>query len=307
MHISALDPASPEAAKLLWLWDACMYVCIFVLAVVTVSILYILIRYRLRDGREPRQTTGNRKIEIAWTAIPLCLVALLFGLSVVTARTVDHPVRRSPDVVVTGHQWWWEVRYPASQVVTANELHLPARRDVLVEVASADVVHDFWVPRLSRKVDANPGLPNFIWMTPQQTGVYSGFCAEFCGAQHAWMLSRTVVEEPADYDAWIAHQAQPAAEPASGDAAAGRKRFAELTCANCHSIRGLNQQKQYGPDLTHLATRASLAAERLPNTPENLRRWLHEPQVIKPGCFMPNLNLSDPDLTQLTAFLETLR
>jgi len=307
MHLSAFDPATPEAAKLLWLWNACMYVCIFILAVVTLSILYILVRYRRRSSREPRQTTGNKALEITWTAVPLGLVALLFVWSVMTARAVDRPLR-APDIVVTGHQWWWEVRYPAAQVITANEVHLPQGSNFLLQIDSVDVVHDYWVPRLSRKVDAVPGKSNFIWMTPQLTGVFSGFCAEYCGNQHAWMLSRAVVQNQADYTAWLAHQSEPAKEPAGGDASAGRKLFGQLTCTNCHTIRGISEiQKEYGPDLTHLASRQMLAGERIANTPENLRDWLHQPQVIKPGCFMPTLKLSDQDLTQLTAFLETLQ
>jgi cytochrome c oxidase subunit 2 len=306
MHLSVFDPASPEAAHLLWLWNACMYVCAFILAVVTISIFYILLRYRRRDDREPDQTTGNKTLEIAWTAIPLALVALLFALSVVTARAVDHSVRKAADIVVTGHQWWWEVRYPPT-VITANEIHIPAGREVLIEIDAADVIHDFWAPRLARKVDAVPGHPNFIWIRADHPGVFAGACAEYCGTQHAWMRFRVVAQDQPSYEAWLAHQSENALTPLNGDAALGAKRFGELTCANCHAIRGINNQQQYAPDLTHVAGRQMLAAERLDNTQQNLRDWLHEPNVLKPGCYMPNLKLSDQDLTRLTAFLETLR
>ncbi|HXS95439.1 MAG TPA: cytochrome c oxidase subunit II [Candidatus Limnocylindrales bacterium] len=308
MHLSVFSPASPEAARLLWLWDACMYVCGFILAVVTLSMLYILVRYRRRGGNdpEPDQTTGNRKLEIAWTAVPLALVGLLFGLSVMTARGVDHPIRRAADIVVNAHQWWWEVRYPGD-VVTANEIHIPLQQETLIEIDAADVIHDFWVPQLTRKIDAVPGRKNFVWMRPEQTGVFSGACAEYCGAQHAWMRFRVVVEPAQTYQSWLGTQSAPAAAPAGGDAAAGRKLFGNLTCANCHNIRGINSQRQYAPDLTHVASRQMLAADRLENTPQNLRQWMKEPNVIKPGCYMPNLKLSGNDLTQLTAFLETLR
>jgi cytochrome c oxidase subunit II len=283
-----------------------MYVCGFILAVVTLSLLYILIRYRRRNGAEPDQTTGNRELEIAWTAVPLVLVGLLFGLSVVAARDVDHPLRRTPDIVVTGHQWWWEVRYPGN-VVTANEIHVPVGREMLIQIDAADVIHDFWVPRLSRKIDAVPGHPNFIWMRAEQSGVFSGACAEYCGAQHAWMRFRVIVDDPGTYDSWLQQETAPAHEPAAGDAEAGRRLFGELTCANCHNVRGISSQRQYAPDLTHVAGRQMLAAERLENSAQNLKQWLHEPNVIKPGCYMPNLKLSANDLENLTAFLETLR
>jgi len=307
MHLSVLSPASPEAAHIVWLWNVCLYVCAFILAVVTISILYILVRYRKRDEAEPDQSTGNRTLEIAWTAVPIALVAVLFTLSVAIARTVNHPVDRPPDVIVTGHQWWWEIRYPQSKVTTANELHLPVGREMLIAVETADVIHDFWVPRLGRKIDAIPGRRNTVWIRATQPGEYQGACAEFCGAEHAWMRFAVVVESPAAYAAWLAHQAAPAARPVQGDAAEGARRFGELTCANCHNITGINAQKSYGPDLTHVASRETLAGERLRNTPENLTDWLRQPNIIKPNCFMPNLELSHRDLTVLTAFLETLR
>ncbi|HLH42092.1 MAG TPA: cytochrome c oxidase subunit II, partial [Bryobacteraceae bacterium] len=157
MHIAVLDPASPQAAKLLWLWNICFWICAFILALVTVAIVFVLARYRQRDGRLPSETSGGRRLEFAWTAIPIALVAALFVLSVVAARAVDQPVAREPDIVVAGHQWWWEVRYPSSGAITANELHIPVARDMLIAVESADVIHDFWAPRLGRKIDAIPG------------------------------------------------------------------------------------------------------------------------------------------------------
>ncbi len=283
-----------------------MWICGFILAVVTGSLVYILVRFRRRDDREPDQTTGNRTLEILWTAVPIALVTTLFVLSVFTARAVDRPLR-APDIVVTGHQWWWDVRYPAANGVTANEIHLPAGRDTLLEIDTADVVHDFWVPELSRKIDAVPGHRNYIWITPTRPATYFGACAEFCGPEHAWMRFRVVVDTPEAFDSWVAAQAASADSPAAEDAMRGRMRFTQLTCANCHAIRGVNPQQPYAPDLTHVGSRAMLAGERLANTPANLRDWLHEPNVIKPNCLMPNLNLSEQDLSALTAYLEGLR
>ncbi|HEY7334670.1 MAG TPA: cytochrome c oxidase subunit II [Bryobacteraceae bacterium] len=307
MHISVFDPASPQAANLLWLWKACMWVCVFIFAVVTASIAYMLVRYRQRDSNEPAQTGGNKKLEVAWTAIPIVLVTLLFVLSVVVARAVDRPVRREPDIVVTGHQWWWQVDYPAAGATTANEIHIPTGQDVLIAVESADVIHDFWVPRLGRKIDAIPGQRNFVWISAKQPGEYLGACAEFCGAQHAWMRFRVEAQNSAAYESWLAAQAGPAAEPSAVDATNGKQRFRQLTCANCHNINGVNPQKQYAPDLTHIAGRKMLAGELIQNTPENLRRWLREPNLIKPGSYMPNFHLDDKDLTDLTAYLAALK
>lgn len=286
-----------------------MWVCGFIFAIVTGGIIYALVRFRHRPGTRhtPAQVSGNTRLEVAWTAGPIALVTLLFVFSVAAARSVDQPVNRDPDVVVTGHQWWWQVNYPAAGVITANEVHIPVAADVLIEVDSADVIHDFWAPRLGRKIDAIPGKRNFIWIRANQAGVYSGACAEFCGAQHAWMRFRVVAEDAGAYRNWIGMQAQPARTAATAEEALGQTRFRELTCANCHNIRGVNSQQPFAPDLTHLAGRAMLAAERLPNTLENLKSWLHEPNLIKPDCLMPNLNLSASDLNALTAYLGSLQ
>ena len=307
MDISVFQPASAQARELLWLWDIGMWVCGVILAIVTCSIVYILIRYRRRDDREPPQTTGNTRLEVAWTAGPIALVTALFILSVVTARAVDKPIQRDPDIVVTGHQWWWEVRYPSANSITANEIHIPVDRDMLIAVESADVIHDFWVPRLGRKIDAIPGKRNFVWIRASQPGEYIGACAEYCGAEHAWMRFLVEAQDPQAYQYWLAAQSAPAMEPSAADAKLGQTRFRQLTCANCHDIRGFNSQEQYGPDLTHLASRKMLAANRLTNTTKNLRDWLHEPNIVKPNCLMPNLNLDDADLRDLTAYLGGLQ
>jgi cytochrome c oxidase subunit 2 len=307
MFVSIFHPASPQATDLLWLWDLCMVVCGFILAVVTGSILYILIRYRRRDDREPVQTHGNTRLEIVWTAVPVLLVSFLFVTSIMTARAIDRPVKRNPDIVVRGHQWWWEVEYPAAGLITANEIHVPIGRDMLIAVETADVIHDFWVPELGRKMDAIPGQRNFIWIRADRAGTYQGACAEFCGAQHAWMRFRVIAQEPAAFDQWAKAQAQPAAAPSTPDALQGQARFKELTCINCHNITGVNTQKPYAPDLTHVGSRKMLAAERLENNPENMRNWLFQPNIIKPNCLMPNLKLAPGDLTALTAYLESLQ
>jgi cytochrome c oxidase subunit II len=279
--LRSLHPASPEAGEILALWNTAMWICGFIMAIVTAALVYMLVRYRQRDDSEPPQHTGNKKLEIAWTVVPILLVALLFGLSARTTGAIFNRGERPPDIVVTGHQWWWEVYYPHAKAYTANEIHIPTGRDILVGVESADVAHDFWVPELGPKTDAIPRRRNLTWIRADDSGEFRGFCAEFCGNQHAWMLFRVVAQQPADYDAWLAHQAQPAARPTGGDAAAGSVRFRQLTCANCHNITGTNEQQQYAPDLTHMGSRQALAGERITNTPEKLRDWLHEPNIVK--------------------------
>jgi len=271
------------------------------------AIFYMVVRYKARDNREPRQYAGNTKLEVAWTVVPVAIVSFLFAMSIVTARAVDGRIEREPDIVVTGHQWWWEVQCPAANATTANEIHVPLGRDMLIGVETADVIHDFWAPRLGRKVDAIPGRRNFVWIRANRIGEYFGACAEFCGAQYAGRRFRVIAQDQAAYDTWLQSQANTAAAPADNVAELGQTRFGELTCANCRNIRGINSQKQYAPDLTHVASRKMLAAEAFENTPGNLRKWLRQPGVVKPECFMPNLNLSDSDLKALTAFLETLR
>lgn len=308
MRLSVFHSASPQAFTIEKLFYITLAICAVILAIVTVALVYMMIRYRQRGAAEPDQRTGNRTLEIVWTAVPILIVAALFILSVVSARAVDRPVNRPPDVIVTGHQWWWEAQYPAVNAITANEIHVAANRDTLLEIDAADVIHDFWAPRLGRKIDAVPGRHNFVQIHPDAPGTCEGACAEYCGAEHAWMRFRVIAEEDAAaYDAWLRRQAEPSIQPAAGQAALGAKRFTELTCSNCHTIRGVNPVNPFAPDLTHVGGRERLAAERIANTPENLTQWLREPDKIKPGSLMPNLKLSDSDVHALTAYLEALK
>jgi cytochrome c oxidase subunit 2 len=191
-------------------------------------------------------------------------------------------------------------------VVTANEIHIPAGAKWLVQLESADVIHDFWVPRLGPKMDVVPGNTNHIWLEAGAAGQYDGTCAEFCGAQHAWMRFLVIAEPPADFAAWQRRQAIPAAVPATDSARDGLKIFQTMTCVNCHSIGGVSVAASAAPDLTHLAGRRLLGAGVLSNTETNLFRWLKNPQAIKPACLMPNLNLTDAQAGALASYLETL-
>jgi cytochrome c oxidase subunit II len=304
---SPFDAHSPEAHAIAGLFAETLVVCAVIGAVVAGLVGYCVVRFRAgRRPGEPTQVSGNTGLEIAWTLIPLAIVVGLFVRTAQAMGVSDPPHDRDADVVVTGHQWWWEARY-ASGALAANEIHIPVGKDLLVRVESADVVHDFWVPQLARKMDAVPGHPSFVWMQADTSGTYLGACAEYCGAQHAWMRIVVVAEPQAEFDAWERHQREPAAAPATEAATRGARDFATKTCVKCHAIGGPGEQSRVAPDLTHLAQRGSLGAGVLGNTPANLSRWLSDPQGVKPGSHMPDAQLTDAEVSDLVAYFETLR
>jgi cytochrome c oxidase subunit 2 len=249
---------------------------------------------------------------MAWTIIPILIVVALF---MATARVIALVQNTSPPgnaiaVTAIGHQFWWEYRYPQLGVVTANELHLPVSDPVhptptFITLLSADTDHSFWVPRLGGKTDLIPNHPNSMWIDPQQTGVYLGQCAQYCGTQHAKMLLRVYVQSKDDFDLWIRQQRQPAF--VNDAVAQGQRIFETTACINCHTVSGTVANGRFGPDLTHLMSRDTIAAGAAPNTPENLRLWIRNPNTIKPGSLMPAMELDEQELNALTAYLETLR
>jgi cytochrome c oxidase subunit 2 len=232
-----------------------------------------------------------------------------------TARviaTVQHPPLppNAIEVVAIGHQFWWEYRYPGLKVVTANELHVPVSdpahpTPTHIELLSADTDHSFWVPRLAGKTDLIPNHPNNTWIDPHETGLYLGQCAQYCGTQHALMLLRVYVQSQQDFERWVQEQQQPA--HLNDAVSVGKHIFETTACINCHAVAGTVADGRFGPDLTHLMSRDTIAAGAAPNTPEKLRRWIQSPDSIKPGSLMPAMQLSDRDLDALTAYLETLR
>jgi len=286
-----------------------------IFVVVAGLIAFTLIRFRRRLGddlhQEPPQVYGSTQIEVAWTVIPILIVFVLIG---VTARVIASVQNASPPknmlkVRVIGHQWWWEVVYPDYGVVTANEVHVPYSRDgkvaTYLELQSADVIHSFWVPQLSGKMDLIPNRTNYMWIDPREAGVYFGNCAEYCGTQHANMMLRVIAQEPADFQKWIAGQQKPAM--ADGQLSAQRAVYGSLSCVSCHSIRGTASLGKFGPDLTHLMDRQTIGAGVLDNNHQNLRAWVNDPQDPKPGCFMPSMKLTDSQLDQVVAYLESLK
>ena len=292
-----------------------LIICAVIFAVVAGLLVYAIVRYRHRAGdeaSEPPQVYGSNQIELAWTVMPVLIV---FVLILVTSRTIADIQNRKPppgsiQATVVGHQWWWEIRYPELGIVTANELHVPAstgdkHQPTFLKLQSADVAHSFWVPQLAGKTDLIPNRENLMWIEPTKPGTYLGNCAEYCGTQHARMLIRVVVHTPDDFDRWAKEQQQSASTETN--ATDSRKTFFANSCVNCHTIGGTSAQGKFGPDLTHLMSRETLGAGVIPNTPDNLRLWVRDPQKFKVGCLMPNMQLTDQEVDQITAYLQTLR
>jgi cytochrome c oxidase subunit II len=309
---STLHAESDQSRKIMHLWWGMLAAAgvVFAGAIVLIAIAY---RRRTRKGlpvigEEPAVSTG---LVVAFgIVIPVtCLVILFFiaNIGVVNATSSPKPGQAKMNLTVIGHQWFWEVRYPGTSAVTANEIHIPVRTPVNVTLKSADVVHSFWVPELNKKVDMLPGHPNQLGLYADSVGVYRGQCAEFCGLQHAHMAMAVYVDPPAKFRSWLANMAKPLAPPTTPQAKAGEQVFLTRQCESCHTIRGTPAQGQIGPDLTHLATRRTLAALTIPNTPAQLAEWIADPQRFKPGNKMPGLNLTVAQLRQLVAFLDGLR
>jgi cytochrome c oxidase subunit 2 len=304
---SIFSPVSPFAASIAHLFHVTLVVCAVIGIGVTAAIAYSLVAFRARgDGREPPQRNGNFKLEVFWTAVPIAIVTWLLAMSIDTMTRADPPANRAPDLIVVAHQWWWEVRY-RSGVLTANEIHIPMGVPLLVRLESADVIHDFWIPQLARKMDAIPGHPNFLWISADAPGSYGGTCAEYCGAQHAWMRLLVIAQQPSDFDAWQAEQLAPASVPLAEAATRGERTFRDEACGGCHAISGRGFEGRVAPDLTHLASRSTLGAGATDYTRKDLTTWLRDPQVIKPGCHMPDFKLSDAKVDDLVAYLEELR
>ena len=306
---SALDPQSPQARAIYDLGIVSTIVFVLIFVIVTGGIVYAIFRFRGREGEpDPNQFAGSEKAEIIWTVIPFLIVVFLFVMTLRAMNLVDPPPAPSPDLVVTGHQFWWQADYPASGVVTANEIHIPAGKPLSVLLDSKDVLHEFWVPQLTRKMTNVPGQANHIWLQAGKPGIYLGQCSEFCGTQHAWMRIVLVAEEPSKFEEWQRAQLQPAQAATSDAAAKGLALFQTSTCMNCHAIRGVTgADSRVAPDLTHVASRKQLGAGILENTPANMRRWLKSPQHIKPGALMPDFTFTDEQLGQLAEYLSSLR
>lgn len=288
-----------------------LMICVLIGVVVAGLLVAVIVKFRTPendDGSEPKQVHGNIKLEIIWTAIPLFIVIVLGALTAWVMWLVNPPAgNRQPDVVVIGHQWWWEYQYPKLGVVTANELWLPAGQEQLFEIRAADVVHSFWVPAFGQKMDAIPGHPTTMWLKPTKPGLFLGQCSEYCGQQHALMRIIAKVVTPEEFAAWAQAQAVVPSAPTDASAVHGKELFNNATCVECHRIAGTESTAQIGPDLTHIAQRSTLGAGVLPNDVDNLARWMQNPQHFKPGVNMPNMRLTDADAHDMATYLEGLK
>lgn len=293
-----------------------------IFVVVVVLLAYIAIRFRRRAGDDeiPYQNPGSVTFEVVWTLIPVVLIVLIAVPTVrTTYRLASAPEGSDPvRVEVRGHQFWWEFRYPDHGVVTANELHIPTGRVVEFTMTSEDVIHSFWVPRLAGKIDTNPGMETSLWFVADEPGEFFGQCAEFCGVSHANMKLRVYAHEPDEFSTWLKDM-QTASEPVSTVQASeaprqvetdfdrGRRLFVDRACGACHTLADAGATGEVGPNLNLIGRRNTIAAGILDNTPENMRRWLKDPQAIKPGALMPNLQLGDEEIRLLTEYMLSLK
>ncbi|HUN84228.1 MAG TPA: cytochrome c oxidase subunit II [Terracidiphilus sp.] len=311
---SILKPVSTPANEIFHLSLFVLLITGAIFVVVAGLLVFVIIRFHERRGdaeHEPAQIYGSAQVELAWTVIPVLIVVVLF---LTTARVIfaiqDAPEPKSAlDVTVIGHQFWWEFRYPGLGIVTANELHVPVSTQqrpepTYLRLLSADVDHSFWVPQLGGKTDLIPNHPNEMWIDPLKTGLYRGQCAQFCGVEHALMLIRVYVDTPQQFDEWVKNQQQPGVQDSA--VAVGRHIFETEACMNCHTIEGTSAHGTFGPDLTHLMSRATIAAGAATNTPDNLRAWIQNPNTFKPGALMPAMQLSDQETDEVVAYLTTL-
>lgn len=327
-NVSTLDPVSPPAEAIRFLIIFVTAVSLGILAIVWGVLFYSLFRFRQKKAdvnraeSEPPQVYGSMPIEIAWTVAPALIVLVL---TLVIVRT-EFEVRIKPPlptegseavrISVIGHQWWWEyiVEENGDQkigVTTANELHVPASDDrarpIYLTLQSADVCHSFWLPRLAGKTDLIPGKVNEAWFQTASTGLYFGQCAEYCGAQHANMLLRVYVDTPDEFATWLVNERKPAVEDPSPSVREGKQAFLAQSCVNCHTVRGTSAHGKVGPDLTHLASRQTIAGGMFELTSENLQKWIADPQQIKPKCSMPAFGLNNQQVQSITDYLMSLK
>lgn len=324
---STLHPDGDYAQRVYDLMVPVFWAALAVFVVVEGVLLYSVWRFRQRSDNDaiPAQIHGNTRIEIMWTIAPalilLVIAVLTFRAQAVNATQPENAMK----ITVIGHQWWWEFRYEDKQIITANDVYIPVGQPVQFKMTSVDVIHNPWMPRLSGKTDAIPGAQNinYLSFTANQPGIYRGLCAEFCGEEHAVMRFRVVAVPQDVFDSWTQQHQQPVGpaiaagttDPARlgpGDPARGEKAFLNIKnlCVTCHAIGGYKEAVGVtGPNLTYFGSRETIGAGALPNTAENLSRWLHNPGEIKPGNIMSSVikpgTVSDQDIADIVAFLES--
>ena len=315
LHIILLqsveNPASYQAEKINKLFNYFNIAAAAMLLLVCFLVIFICIKFKAKKGDEsmPKQTTGNKKVEALMIGIPTLLLAWFFYQSLTTMHAVASsvPAGKEADIIITGHQWWWEVDYPKANVITANEVHLPVGKHLLMEMRSADVIHDWWVPQLGNKMDLVPEMTNYLWLDINKPGEYIGACSEFCGAQHAWMRINVIAENENEFQKWLAENSKDAIVPKDSLAIKGAEIFQTQTCASCHRIQGTTATSAVGPDLTHVASRSELLTGLMKNNEENLYKWISHPQEVKPGARMPDFKYGKDSVNAIVHYLAQLK
>jgi len=314
-----LDPVGQQARDIDVIWRLMLAVCGLMYLLVLGFLAWALWRARSRRGSASlAPAVGVTQAEPAlersltgWTALVVAGLVLLTTVSFLVDRSLADIGPKPLQIRVTANQWWWDVQYtgatPSENLRTANELHLPLGRPAVIELHANDVIHSFWAPNLTGKTDLIPGRTNYLAVTPRRLGRFRGQCAEFCGLQHAKMAFDVVVDDPAAFEAWRRRQLAPAADPTEPTAVQGRQVFVSKACVMCHRVQGTDASATTGPDLTHIASRAHIAAGVLANSRGDLQAWVADPQGIKPGTAMPRVGLTSDELNAVTAYLETLK
>ena len=316
---SMLDAHGTGAAIIRQEWWILLAAAAAIFVLVVVLMLWAVVRQqRKQQGRqlgdmrdmpaEAHAGGGTRWIWLGGIAMPLVVLLGVFALTVTDIRALEAPPTDEVAAVrINGHRWWWEVEYPDLGINTANQIYVPVGQAVKIELTSNDVIHSFWVPQLQFKRDLIPGQTNTVWLQADKPGLYRGLCAEYCGLQHAQMNFMVVALYPREYEQWVAHEGSNAAKPSEALAKAGQQVFLGKGCMYCHTVRGTPAAGWLGPDLTHLASRLTIAGGSLENNPGNLGGWIMDPQHIKPGALMPATPLSGPELQELLAYLNALK
>ena len=311
---SAIDPASAEATSISHLFWF-MVIVATIVYILVIGAFVMIIRRRPHDDEDPRSPAREESARARIRQAVIATAAVMFVLLVYdffVGRTMGGmPSSKMMTITLTGHQWWWQVEYddpvPQNIVRSANEIHIPVGRPVLIKLVSHDVIHSFWVPNIAGKKDLIPGHHNEIMIRADRPGIYRSQCAEFCGIEHAKMAMFVIAEPPDQFASWIARQRTPPATPADTLAARGELVLQASACVMCHNVGSTRAAGSLGPDLTHFASRRTIGAGILPNTPGNLAGWIVDPQTIKPGVHMPANALSSSDLQALVAYLRTLQ
>jgi cytochrome c oxidase subunit II len=322
---TTFQPRSDFAGWVLSLNNQLILWVVIIFVLVQGLLIVAIVKFRARpDSPDPKPVHGNTALEIGWTIAPAIILAIVAVPTVLTIfKTQNLPPHSDFHVQAIGHQWWWEFEYPAEGFKTANEMHVPVGRTVVVDIASVDVIHSFWFPAMGGKRDAVPNHPNHMWFTPDSVGVYMGQCAEFCGMSHANMRMKLFVDTPEDYATWVAGQKLPPHDPGGAPsdsvtavaastaptgslAAQGKEIFSQNACIGCHTISGISEGI-IGPNLNHFASRTSFAGAIFERNPDNLGKWLADAPSRKPGSLMMNLGLTPEQIQALVAYLQSLK